>query len=188
MTIEFALGWQASLKPLSMRYLCLPEHPSLDEFSRSLPSLPEEKVDLMPSLTERPPEVYPLAEKRPKVRLKRPQSSPTKSAKSSPTKSKSTRPVTNALLEPLIPWIASPEMLNPSFLGEGDHTGSSHPVDLISRFSQMLHHMGPPEPTSEKLHVWARTRPELCESLPYFRSFQGGIHLDARSKLMGYLL
>lgn len=37
-------------------------------------------------------------------------------------------------------------------------------------------------------HLWARTRPELCETTPYFRSFQGGVHHDSKSGLMGYLL
>jgi hypothetical protein len=44
------------------------------------------------------------------------------------------------------------------------------------------------KPEARSFHVWAATRTELCESTPYFRSFQGGIHHDSESGLIGYLL
>lgn len=70
-----------------------------------------------------------------------------------------------------------------------DLTFSSGPISFKSEFSAMLERIGRPEPgLSGKQHLWSRTRAELCETTPYFRSYQGGVHLDRSSKLMGYLL
>jgi hypothetical protein len=70
-----------------------------------------------------------------------------------------------------------------------DCTFSSGPIRFKSEFSVMFERMGRPEPgLSGRQHLWSRTRAELCETTPYFRSHQGGVHLDRSSKLMGYLL
>ena len=70
-----------------------------------------------------------------------------------------------------------------------DLTFSDGPIDFKPEFSDMFESIGRPEPgLSGRRHVWSRTRAELCETTPYFRAYQGGVHLDRLSNLMGYLL
>jgi hypothetical protein len=70
-----------------------------------------------------------------------------------------------------------------------DLTFSGGPINFKAEFSDMFESIGRPEPgLSGKLHVWSRTRAELCETTPYFRAYQGGVHVDRLSNLMGYLL
>ena len=46
----------------------------------------------------------------------------------------------------------------------------------------------PPRPAPRgKPEVWADTRQELCESVPYFRAYQGGIYFRD-GVVFGYLL
>jgi hypothetical protein len=66
-----------------------------------------------------------------------------------------------------------------------DHTNSSGPIDITSKYISVLRHYTP-EPRGFNVH--AKTRPDLCEALPYFRAFQGGVHKDAKSHMLGYLL
>lgn len=76
-----------------------------------------------------------------------------------------------------------------AFRHQPDQSYSYSPVDLTSKYSAMYRAIGRAEPgTSGKLHVWARTRPELCEAAPYFRSYQGGVYHSKESGLLGYLL
>ncbi|KAG8844727.1 hypothetical protein FRB91_002373 [Serendipita sp. 411] len=71
---------------------------------------------------------------------------------------------------------------------EKDLTTSTNPVDLTSNYATLLATQGKIPPDISIYHLWAHTRPDLCESVPYFRSFQGGFHKDQKSGLMGYLL
>lgn len=63
---------------------------------------------------------------------------------------------------------------------------SSKEADICSEYAPLLREMGRPEP--KEPHVWAMTRPELCETATYFRSFQSGVHADKRSRMVGYLV
>lgn len=87
------------------------------------------------------------------------------------------------------PGHSNPKATQPPPSLQKDYTTSSGPINLESRFSPMFRSIGRPEPGfSNRLHIWARSRPELCETAPYFRAFQSGIHVDKKSNLIGYLL
>jgi hypothetical protein len=63
---------------------------------------------------------------------------------------------------------------------------SSKSADLTSKYAGMFAAIGKPEP--ETRHVWAKTRADLYETAPYFRQAQAGIHVDKRTRMVGYLL
>jgi hypothetical protein len=63
---------------------------------------------------------------------------------------------------------------------------SSKPAELTSNYVDMFSAIGRPEPQEQ--HVWAKSRTDLCETAPYFRQAQGGIHLDKQTRMIGYLL
>jgi len=80
-----------------------------------------------------------------------------------------------------------PPWERPQLLPVPEHPpSSSRPADLTSKYAEMLGEVGKLEP--KEWHVWAKSRPDLCETAPYFRQNQSGIHIDTHTRMIGYLL
>lgn len=71
---------------------------------------------------------------------------------------------------------------------DGQYSSKHHKITLHRRTQKVEEEVLPlrPEPIG-KPEVWAQFRQELCEGLPYFRSYQGGIYFR-NGVVFGYLL
>lgn len=60
---------------------------------------------------------------------------------------------------------------------EGPDSSTTEAIDIVPRTFKIIAKDVPPRSTSGYPEVWADNRQELCEGLPYFRSYHGGIYL-----------